>query len=223
MNIRPGLSARIVTEIDPARDKIRVGNSVVYDVREPTIILAQTDPPVPKSMFEKEIVVTYLVKEKGDMVRYGFPVRIAEFIDYTLSAGGQVKAISARIAGEAAPYSIRMFFRVNPTEQSRLRMSILGNRVNILDISLGGVRFSYKGPLALEAGEIVAVRLDIDGRYHRLEACILRNWTGEEQGMIPRLAFATAEFLDMSNVTDHALSRKIRSIERESLAREALP
>jgi hypothetical protein len=116
-----------------------------------------------------------------------------------------------------------MFFRVSPTAQSRLKMSILGNRVNILDISLGGVRFSYTGPLALKVGELVEVQLDIDNRYHRLEVCILRNWKGEDQGISQRLTLATAEFVEMSTAIDHALSRKIRSIERESLAREALP
>ncbi len=124
-------------------------------------------------------MVTYLVKEKGDMVRYGFPSRVKEFIDYSLGSGHPVKAVVVEKIGDAAPYSIRMFYRVNPTTRSRLAMSVLGHRVNILDVSLGGTRFSFRKPLVLQSNEVVEMQLEIDGRFHTLEARILRTWIGE--------------------------------------------
>ena len=45
MSIRPGLSVRIVTDIDVMKERILVKGSTVYDMQEPAIILAQTDPP----------------------------------------------------------------------------------------------------------------------------------------------------------------------------------
>ena len=114
MSLRPGLRAKIVTEIDPARDKIDVGDSTVYHVKESTIILAQTDPPIPESMLLGEVVITYLRREKEGLVRYGFPAQVTEFIDYRLSLSVQVKAVVVTRTGEPAPYNIRMFYRVGP-------------------------------------------------------------------------------------------------------------
>ena len=44
-------------------------------------------------MLHKEVIVTYLIKEKDDAVRHGFTAELVEFIDYSLSSGQQVKAL----------------------------------------------------------------------------------------------------------------------------------
>jgi hypothetical protein len=220
MNIKRGLSAKIVTEIDPAADRVRVGDSMVYEVWETTIVLAQTAPPIPKSMLHREVIISYLVWEKTDMVRYGFPAQVMELIDYSLNTGEQVKALVVNRTGEAIPYSIRMFYRVDPTAQSRLNMYVQNSSVNILDISLGGARFSFRKPLVLQSNAVVEVRLGIDDQFHGLKAHILRIWSGEGQGFSRHLSFASVEFLDISKTTEHALSRKIRDIERESLSKK---
>jgi hypothetical protein len=222
MKIRPGSSTKVVTEIDPAKDKIRVGASTVYEIKGSTVVLAQTDPPIPRSMLNGQVTVTYLVKEKGDMVRYGFTARVTEFIEYSLSSGRPVKAVVVDKTGDPAPYSIRMFYRVAPTARSRLNMSVLGTRVSVLDISLGGARFSFRKPLVLQSNSVVAVRLEIDGRFHSLDALILRIWTGESQGFSGRLNFASAEFVEINKSVEHALSRKIHDIEREALTKGTL-
>lgn len=218
MEIRPGVSTKIVIEIDPIRDKIRVGGSTVYDVQGSAIILAQIEPPITKSMAHKQVVVTYLSREKGDLIRYGFAAEVIEVIDYAITSGEQVKAVVVNRTGDCKPYSIRMFYRVGPTARSRLNMSVFNTRVNLLDISLGGVRFSYTKPLVLESDSIIDTRLEIDGRFHSVEAHVLRVWTGEGQGFDRRLSFASAEFVDLDKTMEHALSRKIHDIERESLA-----
>ena len=99
MSIRPGLSAKIVTDLDVVKERILVKGSTVHDVQEPVIILAQTQPPILKSMLHKEVIVTYLVKEKGDAVRHGFTAELVEFIDYALSSGQQAKALVVKKDG----------------------------------------------------------------------------------------------------------------------------
>ncbi len=221
MSIRPGLSVRIVTDIDVMKERILVKGSTVYDMQEPAIILAQTDPPILKSMLHKEVIVTYLIKEKDNAVRHGFTAELVEFIDYSLSSGQQVKALVARRTGPEKPYSVRMSYRVGPTGRSNITMSVFANRVNIIDISLGGAKFSYSKPLVLKSDEIVSIGLEIGGKVYTLEAHILRTWHGDHEGARRDLWFASAEFVNRSQTTEQALLRKIHDIEREARQKEA--
>ncbi len=217
MDIKPGLSIRIVTEVDVTRERIHVKGSIIYDVKEGTAILAQTDPPILKSMLHKEVTITYLTKDKDVMVRHGFPARIVEFIDYNLNSGQQVRALVVERTGNEQPYSIRMSYRVAPTGRSELTMTIYGTAINILDISLGGARFTYDKSLKLEPDAIVNASIEMDGRPYGLEARILRTWYGDSEGVNHGLRFASAEFVNMSKTVEYALSRKIHEVERESL------
>jgi c-di-GMP-binding flagellar brake protein YcgR len=195
----------------------------VYDVQEPATILAQTDPPILKSMLHKEVIVTYLVKEKDDMVRHGFTAELVEFIDYSLNSGQQVKALVVRRTGPEKPYNIRMSYRVSPTSRSSIVMSIHAHKVNIIDISLGGAKITYTKPLVLKHDEIVQIALEIDGTVHTSEAHVLRTWQGDPEGARRDLWFASTEFVNMSKTVEYALSRKIQDIERESRQREVPP
>ena len=92
MSIRPGLSVRIVTDIDETKERILVKGSTVQTTGA-VIILAQTDPPILKSKLHKEAIVTYLINQKDGAVRHGFTAELVEFIDYSLNSGQQVKAL----------------------------------------------------------------------------------------------------------------------------------
>ena len=223
MSIRPGLSTRIVTDMDVMKEKILVKGSTVHEVQEPVIILAQTNPPILKSMLHKEVIVTYLINEKGKTVRHGFTAELVEFIDYTLNSGQQAQALVAKRTGPEKSYNIRRFYRVSPTGRSGISMSVFTNKVNIIDISLGGVKIAYSEPLDIKPHEIVRIDLKIDGKVYALEARILRIWKGEHEGAQSHLWFASAEFVNMSRTAQYALSLKIQDIERESLRRQTPP
>jgi hypothetical protein len=221
MSIRPGLNVRIVTDIDVTKERVFVKGSTVYDVQEPVIILAQTDPPILKSMLHKKAIVTYLIKKKDKAVRYGFAAELVEFIDYSLNSGQQVKALLARRTGPEKPYSIRMSYRVGTTGRSKISMSVFRNRVNIIDISLGGAKFTYGSPLVLESDDTAPIGLEIGGKVYALEAHILRTWHGDYEGARRDLWFASAEFVNMSKMVERVLSSKIHDIERESRQKDA--
>jgi hypothetical protein len=217
MSLKPGMNAKIVTEVDSIRELIHVRNSVIYDVNDQTITLAQTDPPVPESMINRKVIITYLVRDKEGPVRYGLPASITDLVDdYRLMSTQIVKALVVRRKSDPVPYSVRMFFRVGPTSKSRLEMSIYEKKVNILDISLGGARFSHRRNLRLEEGEVIEVYLDIDGKPYNLHAMVLRTWESDNERLRNELALASVEFVGMPTRLEHILSRKIREIERES-------
>jgi c-di-GMP-binding flagellar brake protein YcgR len=96
-------------------------------------------------------------------------------------------------------------------------MSIHAKTVNILDISLGGVKFTYGKSLELQANSVVEVHLDVGGVAYNIDAMILRTWKGEAESFGEDLSFAAAEFLNVTRTFEQELSRKIRDIERENL------
>jgi hypothetical protein len=224
MSIKPGSNIRLVTEIDLARERIHVKSTTVYDVNGSFIMLAQTDPPVLKSMLHKEVIVTYLNHGKNGMARYGFPAKIMDFVDnYKLSQSQEVRAVLVSKKGEPTPYSIRMFFRVEPTSQSNLTMTVEYNDVNVLDISLGGAKFSHGRRLLLNPNTIVGITIGIDGKIHQLQARILRTWEPDNERLRGELRFTSAEFLHMDKTVEHELSRKIHQIQTEGRLKEVYP
>ncbi len=219
MDILPGNQIKVVIDIDPMREKIYVRDSVVHErTAGGSIIIAQTEPPIGRSMLGKEVIITYLVRSKDEPSRYGFPARVISLIDaYKLTGGHEARAVEVVKKKKAEPYSIRMFYRVTPTERSGLRLFVGGKKVNIIDISLGGAKFSHDKNLYLEVRGVVQATLDIGGTSFKLEAMILRSWEGGSQGLSPRLRIASARFVDLDKKTENMLARKIREIEREGI------
>ena len=219
-DMSPGLTIRIVTGIDVPREIIFVKASTVYEVKGQTAILAQTDPPLVTSTLRKDIIVTYLVKRNEAMARYGFPARIVEFIDYTLSSGELVKALMVERTGEERPFDVRMFYRVAPTGHCDVSMTIHGTPIHVLDISLGGARVSHDKSLDLQSNAVVNASIEMNGRAYSFGARVLRTWDGESEDF--KLRFASMQFTNMDETLQYALSQKIHGIERESLPEESL-
>jgi hypothetical protein len=216
MDITPGHTVRIVLGPEPGKTKVYVRGSVAYDVREQTAILAQTDPPILSPKLGSEIVVTYLVGKNDVMARYGVRARIADFVDYLLASGKMVKALRVEMIGEAGPYSVRTTSRVAPTGTSSLSMAIRGTAIRVIDISLGGARFSYHKSLDLQPATVVSASIKVDGTTYGLEARVLRTRDGNGEGLSHEIGYASVEFLNLDRTVEYALSRKIRAVERES-------
>jgi len=214
VSIRPGASVQLVVEVDLRAERLDVRNSTVYDTDKERLVVAQTEPAIKTSKLHKEITITYLEEEKDRSVRYGFLAIVTGFIDYDdLASARRVGAVAVRKRGDPVPYDLRRFYRVVPTSRSGVDMSIRTKRVNVIDISLGGVRFTYDADgLELYANSVVEVRLDIGGIIRRTDATIARAWKGEA------LSFAAAEFVNLTRVFDQELSLKIREIERIDFA-----
>jgi hypothetical protein len=219
MSIVPGLNVKLVVEVDPQTELINARNSTVYNVDGERLVLAQTEPAIGNSMLHKGITVTYLVKGRSGLLRYGFSAVVTGFIDYhELKSTREVQALSVWKRANPTPYNIRRCYRVEPTGRSGLDMSIHAKKVNILDISLGGVRFTYAtDSLELYPASVVEVRFDIGGIICKTDATILRTWNEEDEGLRRGLSFAAAEFLNVTRIFERELSHKIREIERHDI------
>jgi hypothetical protein len=199
------------------KETITVRSSSIYEINGNRLVLAQTEPPF--ADVHREIVVTYLADDMEDR-RQGITARIEEIIAYRLAGQEEVQALVAVMKGQSAPFSLRMFHRVQPTDDSRLSVRVDGVEVDILDISLRGVRFKYRQDLSLEAGRVVAISLNIGFGSFSLEGCITRTWGDDEFPLWKEPTFASVEFVNIGAMAERTLLRKIHQIEREWRRRE---
>lgn len=223
MSIKPGTNVKIVTDMDCIRERISVQNSVMYDIQGDNIILAQTEPPLSPSMVGASVIITYLIKEDEEATRYGFPAVIESFIDdYRLASAEPVGALVVTATGIAKPYSIRMFYRVSPTEQSDIEAFVQGKRISINDISLRGLGFSFDRPLVLQPNMTIDLHLDINGRTYRCQAVVTRIWEAGEGQCCQSLPCASLEFIKLDSTLELVLAKKVRAIERKMISRDDL-
>jgi hypothetical protein len=221
MEIKPGLSIKIVLNVDHVKETTDVRSSLIYDVIEKKLIIAQTQPPILKSKTNKSVIVTYLAKEKANPVRYGFDATILElYDDYELSTGNATQAAILLRKSDPAEYNLRFFFRVEPPSDSGLGLLVYRKPVNIIDIPIGGAKISHDRTLKFESGKIMTISLSIDDDSFELNAFVIRTWEPQETRMAKNLEFVALEFIETSMHFKNILGRKILDIQRGLRSKE---
>jgi hypothetical protein len=221
MNIRPGLNINIIVNIDHMRETVDVGNSIIHEMAGDRMIVAQTDPPISRTHLGKELFVTFLDRSGGQARRFGFPAIVIEFIkDFELSSSLKVQALVLRKAGAFEEDNLRMFYRLEPPTDCGIRITVEGKGVNLIDISIGGAKFSHEKVFPFEIGEAVKLSLYVDDVPYPVEAKVLRVWEPENERIRKTVALASVQFTDMEAHLKNVLARKIRDVEREMRYKE---
>ena len=196
-------------------------NSLVFEVDDRNLIIAQTNPPIGKNYLNKTLVLTYMAKGKKNPTRYAFDAAILKFLsDYRLSEGKAAQAIVLSRKSAPANFNLRFFFRVESPSSFGLNMRVHGRSVNVLDVSIGGIRIGHDGSLKFETGNVVPLSLSIDGDIFEVNGVVKRTWPPEEARMFKNLEFAALEFVEADSHLKSTLGRKIFEIQRVSRLRE---
>jgi hypothetical protein len=215
MEIKPGMTVNIIINIDYRKEVVETKNSIVHDVIGNKIIIAQTDPPISRTNTNKDVFATYLEKEGGKTARYGFPAKIIEFIkEYELAAQQKAQAVVLLREGLREPYNLRMFYRLEPPSNCGIDIFVNGNKVSILDVSIGGASFSHNKIYPFKMNEEIKIILVIGEIASQIEAKVVRAWEPENEKVKKSLEFVSIQFLDMKGHIKNELGRKIRDIER---------
>jgi hypothetical protein len=221
MDLKPGSPITIVFETNPFRESIDLRSSIVYEIIEKKIIIAQTDPPISQNFHKKVITLSSLTHERGLPVRYGFSAKIINFIaDYGLSSSQKGPALVVTPLTPSQQFNIRASYRINPSLTSGLAMSLSGYPLNLLDISIGGVAFSHGYDFKFERGMTLNLILNIDGKDYEVEATIKRIFFPEGQYRSQGLEFVSTEFSKIDRGTKHLLGRKLLDIQRDLRSKE---
>jgi hypothetical protein len=221
VDVKPGLNVNIVLTMDIQKEATDVRGAIVYDIRGADVILSQTNPPFTGGRhIGKAVSVTYLIREKNDVARYGFEGKVVDVIkEYNLSSSNRVPAILLRRHPGFNPYDLRMQYRLKPKlNDVSMALYLENEKVNLLDISIGGARFCHKSDRLIEPGKIRKMILSIDEQRFRIDAGNRASWFPFDAGRQSDLQYARVQFLNMDKACTHLLNVKLFAIQREILS-----
>ncbi|MDD5169797.1 MAG: PilZ domain-containing protein, partial [Syntrophales bacterium] len=221
-DIKPGLHVEFFYHSDYEEENIHVMRSILYDRSGRRITLAQTSPAILSSSVRKGIIVTYMIRKDGEPSRLGFPAKILSLeTKYVISSGEKVPVIVIEKEGDPRPFNVRFFFRLRVPSSSDLVLYIRGQRVNIIDISLGGAMISSKNIGDLQMHQHVRLTVRFESKSYDAEAEILRLWSPDFALGRHGWQFAALKFINVPMSLEGSLGRFIFAIERQQLARDA--
>ncbi len=190
--------------------------SVIFDVLDNKVIMAQSSPRVLKSGLNKEIMVTYLAGGKSHLSRLGFLAKITDLIDdYEIVSKVRVNAIVIKKTGAPEPLNIRLHFRLTVPSDSDLQLLIGDEKVNLIDISIGGAKIGLTGAKPLRPHDRVKLSLGFDNREFKLDAEVLRIWFPGVTDSNKDSQLAAIQFLNTGRQFQHLLGEKIFTIQRQ--------
>ena len=128
--IHPQRQVDLIVSVDFAKEKIDVRPTVIYDVDEfqKRVIIAQTNPPILKSMVGRNVEATFLtrVNPGEDPKRVGYKTKIMGLLPkYLLRQGGQEQALAIGFPRKGLEEtSVRLHYRVFPSQNHQMSVSI---------------------------------------------------------------------------------------------------
>jgi hypothetical protein len=209
--------------------RVDIRDTVIYDVypRAKSFIIAQTQPPVLKSMVGEAIEPTFLWHSapEEDPLRYAFDSAIQELItNYALSQGQRVQAIRLAYPKYLYERNIRFSYRVRPIKQYPITLTIEGHKepLPIIEMSEGGICISYSHVpylSGLKPGDLFEVALDFNGGNEMTSQVeVVRKFQKPEfHGM----DFMGVRFFELSMGERAFLVATIKKIERMILRKRA--
>ncbi len=223
--MKAGFQLDIVLESDLYNDRVVARKAMVYDVLDQRFIISQTSPPLYRRHIGARVNASYLVKgsepETRQVLRMGIPATVVEYLEaYPLSSSNLVPAFVLQQKGEPSQINLRTHYRVRPTSGSDLTILANGERVNLINLSLGGMQFSHRrSNPPMEYGD-VALTLSSGGRAHKIDGKIIRisSNSAAATGRIQDLEYVTVKFLNMDRDVEFFLGKKILMIERQLIS-----
>ena len=220
MEISPGSNVDIVLDFDSLEETIDVRSATVYDLDDKRIILSQTSPPIGIYSIGKRVNVTYLVKEKDGPARYCITGKLAEIVrDYRLPGSETVQALLIMPEPGRERFNLRLFYRLEPPADGGIVLLLNQEKVNIIDISIGGARFTHRKDQPIKAKKMVRLILQVGEESFDVEAQVVRIFPVSGR-MAKKLESVAVQFLNLDRNMKDLLSKKIRDIERKMRYRD---
>ncbi len=224
--LRPGRKVDLVLAIDLTRDLIEVRSSLLEDIdSKGRLILDQTLPRLGPSYRGREIEVTFLVRREdrpgGSWMRVGYRAPVLELRDdYPLGRGLKADVIVVEGPKKLTPYTLRLNFRLRPPPDRDLRLYLLPDRtrVEIEDISGGGVRFSHPRLWRFTPGKGLGLALESGDTRLVLEGVVVRS--GDTRRGSPS-ALTAVRFEGNRPETMHRLNYLLQELLRHKLAQRS--
>lgn len=223
---KPGYHIEFFFLADYEKEKVHARHSLLYDVDAVAgrMVISQPSPPLPESRVGQKILLTCLSKKGGHLVRFGFPAKIIRMLaKYQIASHHRLPALLIQQQDSPRLLNVRLSFRVKLTPSDGLALRIGREKSNLLNICLGGAVISEMTAHRLHAQDRVRITVIIDGREYGLDAVVVRAWSSAAcQPYMACPYMAALKFMDLPNAFNNALGKKILSLERKWLVKDAL-
>jgi len=225
--IQPARHLDLVLAASEKEYQIEVRSTIIYEIfpENDSFIAAQTQPPILKSMIGETIEATFLwyPTPTSSPERYAFYTKILELLDYTLSPGHQTQALRLSYPKYFYKRNLRFFYRVTPVKEYPITLYINKEVFPIIDISEGGICFSYPKKTYLEefkVGDRFRLVLEFGNEEKKLKPLVevVRKFEKKE---FPKIAFMAVKFIDLNTSEREFLASVIKKIERILLRKRA--
>ncbi len=193
--LKAGASVDIVFENEIMKSNAHYLKAVVYDYEKDLITISQTSPALNRTFLDRRILVTFLVHIERRVLRFGFPARLIDHI---------------------TNYQI---FRVRIPSESDLSLFFKEEKVNLMDISIGGAQFTYPKRYLFQSGDLVTCTLIIGTAIFNVNAKVRSVRTSSAPAANKSLQYVAVEFNHDNKQMDAQLSKAILDIERDLLSK----
>jgi hypothetical protein len=217
--VRAGLTLDIIFENELNRPKAHYMKAVIYDCEKNFIIVSQTSPALSALFIGRRLLMTFLVRRDNRIFRMGFPAELINIIpDYEISSGNTVDALRCRKTGDPEPMDFRMTFRVKPPSNTDVCLFVEEQKVSLLDISIGGAKFTYPRRHVFRAGDKMIFKLIIGREMFNVDAVIRSVRHADDSAANKLLQYVSVEFRYSDRAVEASLGKAIMNIERSLLA-----
>lgn len=224
--LRPGREVSLAMSTDMVNEFIDVRASMLHDITEDgLLILAQPSQPLDKHSLGRVVDVTFLVPhpDRGaEHLRLGYKTRVQKLVDgWQVGPGFSDNVVLVPKPKKLERTTLRLHYRVEPTSEVPLQLTLVagGPALALLDLSVGGARFTHSPLLDLDHGQTIDLHLRGENFFLELRAVVLR--TTRTPLMSSRTpATSAVKFIDHTPEAKNRLSRLINEIARLQRAKE---
>ena len=166
--------------------------SFVQDLAEDRIVLLQTTPPRNGHYLDREILITYLVRN-GTCTRFGFRGRVTQLCEGYMTVGRGFPAIVVERISETSPCDLRMHRRTAPPH---VELWIGKEKLDVVDISSGGSHVVREAGIdAPNTQDVITLTVRKGTTCIQRRARLLRRWHTKGRGGPEHLALKFLETL----------------------------
>ena len=189
--------------------------ALVYDYENGNIIISQTSPGLSRHFLNRRILVTFLGNVETRVLRFGLSARLIDLIaNYQIASSNNVEALVLKPYGKPDLVDFRMHFRIKPPSQSDINIFFKEEKINLIDISIGGAKFAYPKSNLFLYGNTIKLKLIIDSTEFNIEARVCNASLPQDNN----LQYVGVEFEHDNRQLDSVLGRAILAIERQMLS-----
>lgn len=217
--LKVGTGVNIVFENEINKKNAHNMRAMVYDYNNSKVVVSQSSPPLTRNFLNRRVVVTFLADFNKHPSRFGFAAQLIDLkADYQISADKGVEALVLKKLEKIHRVDYRMFFRVKLPSKSNINLYFQNKRVNLINISLGGAKFSYPLTHLFRHGEALDLQLIIDSTAFEMKAKVRNLSHPHEFSVNNTLQYVGIEFEGGNRQLEVALGKAIIEIERQMLS-----